>query len=96
MAMAIYKPASEVQAELPELLDLIESADEHIVVVRNDRPAAMLMSFQEYESLTETLDILSRRGALEQIREAESRYAAGEYATAADIRADLERQQKGK
>ncbi len=52
-----------------------------------------LMSFQEYESLTETLDILSTPGALEQIREAEARIDAGDYATEADIRADLERRQ---
>lgn len=96
MGMAIYKPASEVQAELPELLDLIESADEHVVVVRNDRPTAMLMSFNAYESLIETLDVLSTPGALEEIREAESRYAAGEYVTAEQLRADLERRKKGK
>ena len=95
MAMAIYKPAAEVQAELPELLDLLEAADEHIIVVRNDRPAAMIMSYQEYESLTETLDILSTPGALEEIREADARISAGEYFTEADIRADLDRRQKG-
>jgi PHD/YefM family antitoxin component YafN of YafNO toxin-antitoxin module len=94
MAMAIFKPMREVQQDLSEVLDLIESADERIVVIRNDRPAAIMMSYSEYEALLETLDTLSAPGARDEIREAEARYEAGEYCTADDIRADLERRKR--
>jgi PHD/YefM family antitoxin component YafN of YafNO toxin-antitoxin module len=91
MTMTIFKPMSEVQQDLPEVLDMIESADERVVVIRHDRPAAIMMSYEEYEGLLETLDVLSTPGAHEEIREAEARYAAGEYCSADDIRTDLER-----
>jgi len=94
MTMTIFKPMSEVQRELPEVLDMIESADERVVVVRHDRPAAVMMSYEEYEGLLETLDVLSAPGAREEIREAEARYAAGDYSTAEDVRADLERREQ--
>ena len=94
MTMTVFKPMQEVQQELSEVLDMIESTDERVVVMRHDRPAAIMMSYQEYEGLIETLDILSTPGAREEIREAEARYMAGEYCTADDIRADLERRRR--
>jgi antitoxin YefM len=94
MTMTIFKPMREVQQELPEVLDMIESADERVVVIRHDRPAAIMMSYAQYEGLLETLDILSTPGAREEIREAEARYAAGEYCTSDDVRADLERRKQ--
>ncbi len=94
MTMTIFKPMSEVQQELPEVLDMIENADERVVVIRHDRPAAVMMSYEEYEGLLETLDILSAPGAREEIREAEARYAAGEYSTAEEILVDLERREQ--
>ena len=92
--MTIFKLMLELQRELPEVLDLIESADERVVVIRNDRPAAIMMRYEEYEGLLETLDVLSTPGALKEIRESEARYAAGEYSTGGDVRADLERRRR--
>jgi len=94
MTMTIFKPMREVQQELPEVFDMIESADERVVVIHHDRPAAIMMSYVEYEGLLEALDVLSTPGAREEIREAEARYAAGEYCTADDVRADLERRKR--
>lgn len=96
MTMTIFKPMNEVQKELPEVLDLIESADERVVVVRNDRPAAIMMRYEEYEGLLETLDILSNPGALGEIRESEARYATGDYSTEDDLQSDLDRRTRGK
>ena len=94
MTMTIFKPMTELQQELPEVLDMIESTDERVVVVRHDRPTAILLSYEDYEGLLETLDVLSQAGAREEIREAEARYASGEYLTADDLRADLVRRKR--
>lgn len=91
MSMTVFKPMSELQHELPEVLDMIESSGERVVVIRGDRPTAVMMSFENYEGLIETLDILSSPGASGEIREAEARYDTSDYASADDIRSDLER-----
>ena len=54
-------PLSAVKARLSELVDRVESEDDRIVVTRNGRPAAVLVSTDDLESLEETLAVLSDR-----------------------------------
>ena len=61
-------PISEVKTRLPELVKGVSSRDDEIVITRKGRPAAVLLSIDEYESLMETLDILSDPKAMAQIR----------------------------
>jgi len=48
---------SAVKARLSELVDRVESEDDRIVVTRNGRPAAVLVSPDDLESLEETLAV---------------------------------------
>lgn len=75
--MAKILPISEVKARLPELVNGVAEREEEIVVTRNGRPAAMLVSYAEYERLKETLDVLSDPDLMRQIRESEAEIAAG-------------------
>jgi prevent-host-death family protein len=75
--MAKILPISEVKARLPELVNGVAEREEEIVVTRNGRPAAMLVSYAEYERLKETLDVLSDPDLMQQIRESEAEIAAG-------------------
>ena len=52
-------PLSEIKKRLSEIVDGIEDRHDRVVLTRNGRPAAVLMSPAELESLEETLDILS-------------------------------------
>ncbi|HEY7677596.1 MAG TPA: type II toxin-antitoxin system Phd/YefM family antitoxin [Candidatus Methylomirabilis sp.] len=61
-------PISKVKARLSELVAGVEEREEEIVVTRKGRPAAVLVNYEEYERLKETLDVLSDRGLMEQIR----------------------------
>ncbi len=61
-------PISEVKTRLPELVKGVEDRDDEVVITRNGRPAAILLSMDEYEGLQETLDILSDPKAMAQIR----------------------------
>jgi prevent-host-death family protein len=70
-------PISEVKARLPELVSGVAEREEEIVVTRNGKPAAMLVSYAEYERLKETLDVLSDPDLMRQIRESEAYFAAG-------------------
>jgi len=75
--MAKILPISEVKARLPELVNGVAEREEEIVVTRNGRPAAMLVSYAEYERLKETLDVLSDPDLMRQIRQSEAYFASG-------------------
>ena len=75
--MAKILPISEVKARLPELVSGVAEREEEIVVTRNGKPAAMLVSYAEYERLKGTLDVLSDPDLMRQIRESEAYFAAG-------------------
>ncbi len=84
--MTKFMSLAEAKAKLSEVLDIVESTQEHIVVTRRGKPVALIMSPDEYEGLDETLDILSTPGAVEQIRQADAEIDAGHYYTADQIR----------
>ena len=75
--MAKIMPISEVKARLPELVNGVAEREEEIVVTRNGKPAAMLVSYAEYERLKEALDVLSDPDLMRQIRESEAYFASG-------------------
>jgi antitoxin YefM len=70
-------PISEVKAKLPELVNRVEEMEEEIIVTRNGKPAAMLVSYADYERLKETLDVLSDPELMRQIRASEAHFASG-------------------
>lgn len=75
--MAKTLPISEVKARLPELVRGVEEREEEVVVTRNGRPAAVLVSYAEFERLKETLDVLSDPDLMRQIEESRAFYASG-------------------
>jgi prevent-host-death family protein len=75
--MAKILPISEVKARLPELVTSVEEREEEVIVTRNGKPAAMLVSYAEYERLKETLDVLSDPELMKQIRESRDYFASG-------------------
>ncbi|MBI3917391.1 MAG: type II toxin-antitoxin system Phd/YefM family antitoxin [Betaproteobacteria bacterium] len=75
--MAKILPISEVKARLPELVTGVAEREEEIVVTRNGKPAAVLVSFAEFERLKETLDVLSDPALMQQVQESRAFYASG-------------------
>lgn len=71
-------PLSVVKARLSELVDKVEGQDERIVVTRNGRPAAVLVSAADLESLEETLAVLSDPELMKQIREGQEAAERGD------------------
>ena len=72
--MAKTLPISEVKARLPELVTGVEEREEEVVVTRNGRPAAVLVSCSEYTRLKETLDVLCDAELMDQIRQSRGFY----------------------
>ena len=59
---------SEVKINLSRLVDKVNTTDEEIVITKNGRPAAVLVSPDEFEGWKETLLIRSDPGFLKEIK----------------------------
>lgn len=81
-----------VKARFSELVDRVQRQQDRVVVTRNGKPAAVLISADDLESLEETLAVMSDRSITAQIRESNKATAAGDPGTELDaLRADLQR-----
>ena len=59
---------SEAKAKLSGLVEDVERRDEEVVITRNGRPAAVLVSPEEYDSWKETRAIRADRDLMREIR----------------------------
>lgn len=66
-----------VRDHLSEVVDRVERQHERVVITRNGRAAAVLISPEDLAQLEETLDVLSSPDALRDIAEADAAYATG-------------------
>jgi antitoxin YefM len=87
--MAKMVPFTEARARLTELLDEVNERHEHVVITRHGRPAAVVLSSEEYEALAETLEVLEDEEALEALRESEADVRAGRLYSLDEVRREL-------
>ena len=59
---------SEAKMKLSGLIDTVNATDEEIVITKNGRPAAVLVSPEEFESLKETVAVRSDSALMKEIR----------------------------
>lgn len=91
IVMSETLPLSSVKAHLSELVDRVEDQHDRVVLTRNGKPAAVLISHDDLESLEETLSILSDPALMAQIHESEQALASAEQATTlAELRTELQ------
>ena len=74
----------DVRDHLSEVIDRVEHQHERVVVTRNGKPAAVIVSPEDLAQLQETIDVLSDPQALADIREADAAYARGDVVRGAD------------
>ena len=85
---------ADAKARLSAVLDEVRDTHERVVITRNGRPEAVIMSVSDLEALEETLDLLSTPGALEDIRVAEAEIARGEAIGAEELRQLIEQRKR--
>ena len=78
-----------VKAHFSQEIDDVAGTHERVTVTKNGSPVAVILAVEDYESLVETLAILSDPGAGAEIRRAEEEMAAGKVYDEADVRAAL-------
>ena len=69
---------ADAKARLSAVLDEVRDTHDRVVITRNGRPEAVIMSVSDLEALEETMDLLSTPGALDEIRAAEAEITHGE------------------
>jgi antitoxin YefM len=86
MVMFETLPLANVKSKFSEMVDRVEHTHDRIIVTRNGRPAAVLISPEELESLEDTLELLSDPEAMRQLDESRQAYAAGDFVTGEELR----------
>lgn len=59
---------SEAKMKLSNLIDVVKTTDEEIVITKNGSPAAVLISPDEFDSMKETIAVRSDAALMEEIR----------------------------
>jgi antitoxin YefM len=73
----ISGPLTDVRDNLSETVDKVSQTGEVFVITKHGRPTAVLMGFDEYESLLESLNILSDDDTMAALAEADADIAEG-------------------
>lgn len=70
-------PITEARGNISEILDHVVETGEEYVITRHGKSVAVLLSYEEYESLVETINILSDEATMTALDEAAGDIAAG-------------------
>lgn len=89
-------PLAEARANLSRLIDEAVRTPERIEITRDGTRAAVVMSADDYDSLMETLDILTDADVVGELRVALDELAAGDVLTTYEVLADLPACRRGK
>jgi antitoxin YefM len=60
---------SEAKTKFSAIVDMVGTNDEEVIVTKNGRPAAVIISPDEYESIKETTRIRTDKGLMMEIRQ---------------------------
>lgn len=81
---------SDARAHLPELIDQVnEDRKEAVEIMRHGEPVAAIMSASLYESIVETLEILSDEKAAQALKEALRNVKKMKFISAAQAKKEL-------
>ena len=73
-----------VKDRFSEFVERVERHHERVVVTRNGKPAAVLLSPEDLEALEETLAVLADAEGVRELAEAEAAVAAGDVVRGRD------------
>lgn len=65
-------PLTEVRDKLREVVDTVVETGTEYTITRHGKPVAVVLGYDEYEALVETMNILSDDATMSAIREGEA------------------------
>ncbi|MDP2951376.1 MAG: type II toxin-antitoxin system Phd/YefM family antitoxin [bacterium] len=90
-----YLSITEARKDFFKIAQECQKPDSHFVLTINGKPEVVLISFEEYEALLETVDFLSEPGALEDLEKAEKEIENGEFFDFDIVKQELDFARKG-
>ncbi len=78
-----------VTAQFSRIIDAVAGTHERVTVTRNGSPVGVIMAVEDYESVVETLEVLSDSSAVAESRQAEIEMRAGWVHGEDEVRAAL-------
>jgi len=72
-----FVAVSKLKPQLLSVISKVADAGEEYVVTKNGKPAAIIMNYDDWESYIETIEILSDKKAMRQIRKSEEYFRRG-------------------
>ena len=61
-------PLSEAKSQLSGLVEQVRALEQQVVITRNGRPAAVLVSAEEFERWKETIEVRGDAALMKEIR----------------------------
>ena len=78
-----------LRPKLPQIIDEIDSKMDRFIITKRGKPVALMMAIDDYESILETIDILSDKRLMKRIRKAEEDISKGNVKMLSEIEKDL-------
>ncbi len=78
-------PLTEARKDLSKIVDEVSTVHEHITITRQGKPAAVVMSADEFESWQETIEIRDDPDAMAAIRRGLKDIKAGRVRPLEDV-----------
>ena len=80
----------ELRPELPKVINNIDTKLDRYIVTKRGKPVTIMMSVDEYESILETIEILSDKEAVKRIKGSEKDIREGKTVSLAELRQRIE------
>lgn len=71
-------PLADVKNRLSEVVERLEREHGRVVITKHGRPAAVMLSVDDLDSLEETLEVLSSTALVEDIRASVAELSSGD------------------
>ncbi|HEX5495745.1 MAG TPA: type II toxin-antitoxin system Phd/YefM family antitoxin [Mycobacteriales bacterium] len=84
-------PLTEVKAHLSELVDEVHKTHERIIVTRNGRDTALLISTEDMESIEATMELFADPEAQARVARSDAEFERGDFYTLDEVIARFER-----
>lgn len=82
-------PVTEAREKLTELVDEVNNKFEQIEITKNGKPRAVLMSADEFDGWRETMEILSDKQLMKDIKQAEKEFREGKAVPWEQVKKEL-------
>jgi antitoxin YefM len=79
-----------LRPELPTVIKNVDTKLARYIITRRSKPIAVMMSVDDYESILETIEILSDKQAVRRIKQAKKEIKEGKTISLQELRQKIE------